>query len=67
MEQLDLAGLLTKAYEVCDALTDANVGSVRADVGNLRIRLRNDLALFGGAIAEADGRIEPEEVEFIRT
>ena len=65
MEQLDLKGLLAKSYEVCDALTSANVGEARSAVGVLRNRLRSDLLLFGAAIARADGSVAPEEAEFI--
>ena len=36
MEQLDLAALLAKSYEICDALMRADVGSVRTEGRNLR-------------------------------
>ena len=67
MEQLDLAALLQKSYAICDALMDANVGSVRSEGRQLRAQLQSDLALFGAYLAEADGRVDAQEVAFIRT
>ena len=67
MEQLDLQALLKKSYEICDALTRANVGNVRTEQRNLRVMLRNDLALFGAYITNSDKTITEEESEFIRT
>ena len=67
MEQLDLQALLTKSYEICEAITRANVGDIRASRSTLRVMLRNDLARFGIALASADGLIADEELEFIRS
>ena len=67
MEQLDLAALLAKSYEICDALERADVGSVRSEKRNLRNQLRNDLAMFGAYLAEADGVVANDEVEFIQS
>ena len=66
MEQLDLRDLLTKSYAVCDALRNANVGNCQALGSSLRTQLKSDLALFGSALAEADGIVADDEIEFIR-
>ena len=66
METLDLAGLLSKSYEICDALMRADVGNARSEGRQLRSQLKSDLALFGAYLAEEDGTIAPDEVEFIR-
>ena len=67
MEQLDLQALLKKSYEICDALTRANVGNVATEKRLLRVMLRNELALFGAYITNSDNTITEEEAEFIRT
>ena len=67
MEQLDLRDLLTKSYAVCDALRNANVGNCQALGSSLRTQLKSDLALFGSALAEADGIVADDEIEFIET
>ena len=67
MEQLDLKALLAKSYEICDALTSANVGKVRTELTSLKIQFKNDLALFGSYLAAADDHIDDDEVEFIRS
>ena len=67
MEQLDLKALLAKSYEICDALTNANVGKVRTELTSLKVQFKNDLALFGSYLAAADGQIDDDEVEFIRS
>ena len=67
MEQLDLAALMTKATEICDALTRADVGSCRSEGRNLRTQLQSSLARFGAYVADADGTVSPEELELIRT
>ena len=67
MEQLDLAALLTRSCQLCDALQAADVGSVRSEGRDLRTQLYRDLALFGAYLAEADGVVSADEVEFIRT
>lgn len=67
MEQLDLRALLSRSYEICDALMKANVGESRKEGKQLRIMLRNDLALFGAYLTEADRQITEDELEFIRT
>lgn len=66
MEQLDLPALLAKSNQICDALTKADVGSVRAERRDLKAQLHNDLAMFGAYLAEADGVVADDEVEFIR-
>ena len=66
MEQLDLRDLLTKSYAVCDALRSANVGNAQSLNSPLRTQLKSDLALFGSALAEADGVVADDEIEFIR-
>ena len=67
MEQLDLRELLNKSYAVCDALTTANVGNARSVHPSLRAQLKNDLALFGAALAMSEGAAADNEVEFVRT
>ena len=65
MEQLDLDALLARSYEICEALTKANVGDVRSEGRSLRNLLRNDLVTFGGYLVEGDGVIAPDEVQFV--
>lgn len=67
MEQLDLKALIATSYEICDALTKADVGSVRTEGRLLKTQFRNDLALFGASLAGTDGPVPEEEVEFIRS
>ncbi|MBR2836652.1 MAG: AAA family ATPase [Coriobacteriales bacterium] len=67
MEQLDLQALLTRSYDICAAITKANVGNVLAEKTPLRTLLRNDLAKFGILLAEADGKVDADELEYIRT
>ena len=67
MEQLDLDALLARSYDVCDALMRADVGKVRSEGRELKVMLRNDLALMGAYLVDADRDISDEEVEFIRT
>ena len=67
MEKLDLSALLAKSYEICEALMRTDVGSVRTEGRNLGNQLRNDLAMFGAYLAEADGTVADTEVEFIRS
>lgn len=66
MEQLDLQALLRKSYEVCDVIVREDVGGARSERTPLRTQLRTDLALFGGYLAESDGRVPANELEFIR-
>ena len=65
MEQLDLDALLARSYEICEALTKANVGDVRSEGRSLKNILRNDLVVFGGYLVEGDGVIAPDEVDFV--
>ena len=67
MEQLDLEALLARSYEICDALANANVGDVRREGKQLRVMFRNDLALFGAYLTDADAQVTEEELEFIRS
>lgn len=67
MEKLDLPALLAKCHDICEALMRADVGSVRTEGRNLTNQFRNDLALFGAYLAEADGTVAPAEIEFIRS
>lgn len=66
MEQLDLTALLARSYEICDALMKADVGNVRSEGRQLDAMLKHDLALFGAYLAEADGRVDEQELAFIR-
>ena len=65
MEQLDLDALLSKSYEICDALQKADVAKVRSEGKNLRIMFRNDLAVYGAYLTDADGDVTDAEIEFI--
>ena len=67
MEQLDLQGLLSKANEISDALTRANVGSVRSEGKNLKDMLHDDLLNFGVFLAGAEGSVSEDEAELICT
>ena len=67
MEQLDLSALLERAYKVCDALTQANVGGAKAESPSLTAQLKHDLAILGAHLAEDDGTVDAHELEFIRT
>ena len=67
METLDLSGLLAKSEEICAALMKADVGNARSEGRQLSSQLKSDLALFGAYLAESDGVIAPDEVEYIRT
>lgn len=67
MQQLGLSELLAKSYEVCDALTRANVGNVRGEHVALKSQLKNDLALFAGSLAGGDGPVPDEVLEFVRS
>lgn len=66
MEQLDLDALLKKSYDICQALMRADVGNVRTERKDLKVMLRNDLALFGAYLTEADKDVTEEEVTFIQ-
>ena len=67
MEELDLKALLARSFQICDALQQADVGSVASEGRQLSHQLRNDLALFAAWLAESDGSIDASEIEFIRT
>ena len=67
MDQLDLQALLDKTTEICDALVRADVGSCRTEGRNLASQLQSCLARFGAYVADADGTVSAEELEFIRT
>ena len=67
MEQLDLQALLTRSYEICDALVRADVGSVRTEGRVLKALFKNDLALFGAYLAEVGGMVPETEIVFIQT
>ena len=67
MEQLDLKALLATSRQICNALMQADVGNVRSEGRDLTRQLHSDLALFGAYLAEADGVVSDDEVEFIRT
>ncbi|MBQ9069500.1 MAG: AAA family ATPase [Eggerthellaceae bacterium] len=67
MEQLDLDALLNRSYEICDALVRGNVGNAATERRQLKVMLRNDLALFGAYLTDSDKRITEDELDFIRT
>ena len=67
MDPLDLTALLDTSYQVCDALMQADVGKVASEGRQLRAQFQSDLALFGAFLAESDGSVDPQEIEFIRS
>ncbi len=67
MEQLDLDALLKTSYDICDALMRADVGKVRSEGRELKVMLRNDLALLGAHLIDADKTMTDEEIDFICT
>ena len=66
MDHLDLQALLANSYEICDALSAADVGSARTEGRQLRAQLQSDLALFAAYLAETDGVVDEGEVAFIK-
>ena len=67
MEQLDLSALLERAYKVCAALTQENVGGAQEESPSLTAQLKRDLAILGAHLAEDDGKVDAHELEFIRS
>lgn len=66
MEQLELKELIALSEEICEALTKINVGNICAEKMTLKERLYDDLLRFAVFLADADGRIEENEMEIIR-
>lgn len=66
MEQLELKELIELSDEICEELTKTNVGNILAEKMTLKEYLHNDLLKFAVFLADADGRIEENEVEIIR-
>lgn len=65
MEKLDLEALVAKAYEVCEALMQADVGNVRTERRVMRNLLTNDLALFGASLSAGIGPVPEDEIAFM--
>lgn len=66
MKQLDLKQLIGLSDEICDELTRANVGNLSAQKMTLKERLHDELLKFAVLLADADGRIEENELEILR-
>lgn len=66
MEQLELKELIELSDEICEELTKTNIGNILAEKMTLKEYLHNDLLKFAVFLADADGRIEENEVEIIR-
>ena len=65
MEQLDLNALLATSYDICEAITQADVGKAKTERKDLKTMFRVDLALFGAFLAKADGTASDDEIGFI--
>lgn len=65
MKQLELKELMELSDEICAALTKANVGNVMAGKMPLKEQLHEELLNFAVFIADADGRMEENEIEII--
>lgn len=66
MKQLELKEFIELSGEICVALTRANVGNILAQKTTLREQLHDDLLKFAVFLADADGRMEDDEIEIIR-
>lgn len=66
MEQLGLKELIALSDEICVELTKANVGNISTEKKTLKELLHEDLLKFAVFLADADGRIEENEIEIIR-
>ena len=65
MKQLELKELIQLSDEICVELTKANVGNILAEKMTLKDRLHEDLLRFAIFLADADGKIEKNEIEVI--
>lgn len=65
MKRLELRELIQLSDEICDELTGANVGNILAQKMTLKERFRDDLLRFAIFLANADSRIEKNEIEII--
>ena len=66
MEKLDLAALIARAHDICDAISAANVaGCGVAGKKPLRAQFDDDLLLFGIYLADADGSVDAQEASLI--
>lgn len=65
MKQLDLKELIELSDEICTELAKINVGNVLAENMTLKELLHNDLLSFAIFLADADGRIEENEIQVI--
>lgn len=66
MKQLELNELIALSDEICTELMKANVGNIAAEKMTLKELLHDDLLKFAVFLADADGRIEQNEIEIIR-
>lgn len=66
MKQLELKELIGLSDEICLALTRANVGNILAGKITLREQFRDDLLKFAIFLADADDRMEDDEIAVIR-
>lgn len=65
MKRLELRELIQLSDEICDELTGANVGNLLGQKMTLKERFHDDLLRFAVFLANADGRIERNEIEII--
>ncbi len=65
MKQLDWTGFLELSLEICEKLTEANVGNNGTESMSLSQRFRYELLLFGLFLADADGCLDEAEVALI--
>lgn len=65
MKQLELKEFINLADEISMKLTNANVGNISAEGRTLQECLHDDLLKFAVFLADADGKIEENEIEII--
>jgi Holliday junction resolvasome RuvABC ATP-dependent DNA helicase subunit len=64
--QLDLKELIALSDEICDALTKANVGNISSTGRTLKEQFHEDLMKFAVYLADADGKVEDNELAVIQ-
>jgi AAA+ superfamily predicted ATPase len=66
MEQFDLKKLIALSDEICDALTKVNVGNISSTGRTLKEQFHDDLMQFAHFLANADGKVEENELALIQ-
>jgi Holliday junction resolvasome RuvABC ATP-dependent DNA helicase subunit len=64
--QFDLKELIALSDEICDALTKANVGNISSTGRTLKEQFHEDLMKFAVYLADADGKVEDNELAVIQ-